>query len=228
MFKWLLIVLLVIIAVLGGVLVWLCAGTGTPLQVTVTKPEEMDESPNVTVYVRQSAVNNLLQAIFPIEGEGQLLRKPVSIPYSWRVEHPHVEMTAEGPIFSAEAVVHILGSTHNVKAEGQAGIRYDSLAQELYMELHQLQTHTDAKVLGIPLDRLNLVSPDLDVRLLRHLPLFTPFIVKKPKQVREEVGFSIVGHKIRFEKQRAVVDFAVRFDELSQGVQDTARRAQSK
>ncbi len=228
MFKWLVIVLLVIIAALGGVLVWLCTRAGTPPQVTVTSPQGMAESPNVTVFVHQSAVNNMLQAMFPFEGEGHLLRKPVSIPYSWRVEHPHVEMTADGPIFSAEARVHILGSTHIVKAEGQGGIRYDSVAQILYMELHQLQAHTDAKVLGIPLSRLNLAPPDLDVLLLRHLPLFAPFAVKKPKDVREEVGFSIVGHKIRFEKGRAVVDFAVRFHELSQGVQDTARRAQSK
>jgi len=124
--------------------------------------------------------------------------------------------------------VHILGSTHIVKAEGQGGIRYDSVAQTLYMELHQLRARTDAKVLGIPLDRLNLVPPDLDVLLLRHLPLFTPFAVKKANNVREEVGFSIVGHKIRFEKGRAVVDFAVRFRELSQGVQDTARTPQRK
>lgn len=228
MFKWLLIVLLAIIVALGGVLVWLCARTGAPPQMTVTRPEEMAESTNVTVFVQQSAVNNMLQAIFPIEGEGHLLFKPVSIPYGWRVEDAHVEMTAEGPIFSAEVRLHILGSTHVVKADAQAGIRYDSVAQELYMELHHLQAHTHVKVLGTSLDRLNLEPSDLDVRLLRHLPLFTPFAVKKPKDVREEVGFSIVGHKIRFEEGRAVVDLAVRFAELSRGVEDTTRRAQSK
>jgi hypothetical protein len=228
MFKWLLIVLLAIIVALGGVLVWLCARAGAPPQVTVTSPQEMAESPNVTVFVHQSAANNMLQAIFPIEGEGHLLRKPVSIPYSWRVEHPHVEMTDEGPVFTAEARVHILGRTHTVKAEGQAGIRYDSVAQELYMELRQLQTHSEVKVLGIRLDRLHLAPSDMDVRLLRHLPLFTPFAVKKPKGVRDKVEFSIVEHQIRFEKQRAVVDFAVRFHKLSQGVQDTTRQAQSE
>ena len=227
MFKWLLIALLVIIAAVGGVLVWLCASPGVPPQVTVTRPEEMDESPNVTVFVHQSGVNNLLQAIFPIEGEGHVLRWPASIRYSWRVENPHVEMTDEGPIFSADARLHIMGSQHSVKAEAQAGIRYDSVAQKLYMVLHQLRARTHVKILGISIDRLKLVPSDLDVLLLPHLPLYVPFVVKKPKDVREKVGFSIVGHTIRFEKGRAVVDFAVRFNELSQGV-DTTRRAQSK
>jgi hypothetical protein len=227
-FKWLLIVLLAIIAALGGVLVWLCARSGAPPQVTITTPQEMAESPNVTVFVYQSAVNNMLQAIFPFEGEGRLLRKPVSIPYSWRVEHTHVEMTAEGPILSADVRVHILGRTHAVKAEGQAGIRYDSLAQILYLELHRLHARTDERVLGVPLSRLNLAPPNLDVIIMHNLPLFTPFKVYKPMDVQEKVGFSVVGHKIQFEKQRVEVDFAVRFHELWQGVVDTTRRAQSK
>jgi hypothetical protein len=223
MFKWLLIALLAIIATLGGALVWLCARAAPPPHATVTTSQEMAESPNVTVFVHQSAVNNLLQAIFPIDGEGHLLGKPVSIPYRWRIEHPHVEMLAEGPIFSAEAQLHILGNTHHVKAEGQADIRYDSVGQILYMELHELQARTDIKVLGISLDRLNLAPSDLDILLLRKLPLFTHFAVKKPKDVQEDVGFSIVEHKIQFEKKRVVVDFTVRFRELSQGVPDTTQ-----
>jgi len=70
MFKWLLIALLVIIAALGGVLVWLCLPTAAPPQVTVTNQQEMAGSPNVTVYVHQSAVNDMLQAMFPFEGKG--------------------------------------------------------------------------------------------------------------------------------------------------------------
>jgi hypothetical protein len=228
MFKGLLIGLLVIIAVLGGVLVWLALRPGPPPHVTVTSSPETVESPNVTVTVHQSAVNSLLQAIFPIEGEGKLLRKPIAIPYRWTVEHPHVELTAEGPVFTAEAHIEILGRTETVMAEAQAGVRYDSVAQELYMELHQLQAHTDAKVLGIPLDRLNLAPTDMDVRLLSHLPLLTHFVVKKPQQVREDVGFSIVGHSIHFEKQRVIVDFAVRFRELSQGVQTPTPRTRGR
>ncbi|HEY3293961.1 MAG TPA: hypothetical protein VGL38_00830 [bacterium] len=228
MFKWLLIILLVIIAALGGTLVWLYARSAAPPAVAKTSPQEMGEGPNVTVYVHQSAVNNLLQAIFPIEGAGEVMHKPISLPYSWKVENPHVEMTADGPIFTADAQVHILGKTHVVQARGKGAIRYDSLAKELYMDLHQLEAHTDAKVLGIPLDRLNLAPSDMNVRLLSHLPLFTHFSVKKPLDVREDVEFSIISHRVRFEKQQAVVDFAVRFHELSQGAGDPAKQGQSK
>jgi hypothetical protein len=227
MFKWILVVLLSIIAVLCGVLIWLCARSGNPPRVTMTGPPEREESSNVTVFVHQSAVNNLLKAMFPFDGEGKLLHKPASIPYTWRIENPHVEMAADGPIFSADAQIHILGSTHSVKADGQAGIRYDSVAQELYMELHGLQAHSDEKILGIPLNKLNLAPSDMDVRLLSHLPLFTHFAVKKPKHVREDVEFAIVSHNIRFEKKQAIVNFVVRFKELAQG-EDTTRQAKQK
>jgi uncharacterized protein YpmS len=228
MFKWLLIALLAIIVLLLGTLVWQCVRSGPSPRGTVIYSQEMADSPNVTVIVHQSAVNNMLQAIFPIEGEGRLLRKPVSISYDWRVENPHVEMASEGPIFSANATVHILGQTYKAAAVGKTGIRYDSLEQILYMELHELQVHSDAKVLGIPLEKLNLAPSDIEVLLLRKLPLLTHFAVKKPKNVHEDVEFSIVSHKIRFEKKQAVVDFVVQFNELSQGIQDTTRRAQPK
>jgi hypothetical protein len=225
MYKWIVLGLLVIIAASGGALLWLCARSSVPPHAKAMVDPEMDESPNVTVYVHQSAVNNMLKAMFPFKGEGQLLRKPLAIPYQWRIDNPHVDMTVDGPVFSAEARIDILGGTYHVKADGQAGIRYDSLAQELFMELHELQAHSDDKVLGVPLTKLNLAPSDMDVRLLSHLPLFTHFAVKKPRNIRDNVQFAIVDHQVRFEKNRAVVNFAVRFKELSPEEHDSTRQA---
>lgn len=232
MLKWLLVVLIILVAmavVLGGIVVWKL-GRPEPPRTTVPPASEMKSGPNVTVYVHQSAINDMLAAMFPFEGEGKLLKRPLSIPYSWKVEKPHVEITADGPVFSATARVHVLGKTHEIAAEANAEVRYDSTAQELYMDLHEVQAHTEMKVLGISLRKLNLAPSDLDVRLLRHLPLLTHFKVKKPLGVREDVRFAIVGHRIRYEKGRVVVDFIVDFKELSQWKEeaDSSRGSEGK
>ena len=229
MFKWLLIVLLVIIAGLLGSLIWIIGRT-TPLPppTVISAPAEMSETPNVTVHVHQSAINDMLAAMFPYEGKGELMHKPISIPYSWKVEKPHVELTVDGPVMSAEARVHIMGASHTVSAQGRAEVRYDSTEQTLYLDLHEIRTHTDAKILGIPLDKLNLAPPALSVGVLGHLPLLANFIVKKPNVVREGVRFSIVGHRIQYEKGQVRVDFAVRFKEMSEGVGASTQKTQGK
>jgi hypothetical protein len=229
MFKWLLIILLLIIAVLGGAFVWLYSRAAVPVPQNMPRPvEQMRTEPNVTVIVHQSAVNDMLAAIFPIEGQGKMGMKPLLISYTWRVLNPRVEMTPEGATLSVEAQLHVLGKTHSFTAQGSGTVRYDSTERELYMDLKELRANTSEKILGIPLDRLNLAPSNLSVRLLSHLPLLTDFKVKKPNDVREEVQFAIVGHRVHFEKQRAIVDFAVRFKEESQTAEPAGQQSQNK
>jgi hypothetical protein len=223
------IVLLAALLLVGGVLVWLYSRPASPPTVAVPPPvETLTGEPNTTVIVQQSAVNGLLAAVFPIEGEGTLLRKPIEIAYNWKLTDARVEFQPGSAIFYANARVHILGKTHEISAQGQAEIRYDSLAQEMYLDIHEIQAHTDAKVLGIPLDKLNLGPKEADVRLLRHLPLVVPFKVKKPQGVREEVQFAVAGHLVRFERGHAVVDLKLRFMRLSEGVETENVKPQSK
>jgi len=216
-FKWLLIILLVIIAGLGGAVVWIFGRTPVPETKYIPSPaSQMTTEPNVTVIISQSGVNDMLAAIFPIRGEGAngtVLR----IPYSWSIQNPHVDMEPEGPTFSAEAQLRILGRTIAATAQGTADIRYDSTSNDLYMDVHEIKAHTDAKILGIPLERFNLAPEWVNVGLLRHLPLGADFIVKKPEGLRENVELSVAGYKIHFEKHQAIIEMTVCFKELSQG-----------
>jgi hypothetical protein len=221
MYKGLLIaltVLLTVLIVLVGMVIWFLVPP-TPQKAVFVPPsvEALTES-NVTVTVHQSAINDMLMAMFPIEGEGRLGKAPLSISYTWRLEKPHVELTDSGAVISAEADLRILGKSYHVAAQGKADIRYDSTTQELYMDVQDMAAHTDGKVLGIPLVGLHLSPTVIHVRILRQLPLFTQFKVKKPQDVREEVRFSVAGYRIRYEKQRAIVDLNVKFKELSQRV----------
>ena len=224
------IILLGILAVLAGIVVWIISSAGSNQPVFLPQTLETPGETNTTVTIHQSAINDMLAAIFPIEGEGQLGNKPLSLPYRWRLEKPHVELDESGPVISVDADIRVLGKSYPVQAQGRAVIRYDSTDQDLYMDVHDIQAQTNMKVLGIPLAGLHLAPSVIHVRLLRNLPLFTHFKVKKPQEVREEVRFSVAGYRVRYEKQKAIADLNLKFRESSQKTQivDSSGHSQGK
>jgi hypothetical protein len=222
MTKWLLIILIVLMAVvamLGGALVWICTRTQPSPPLTVSPPPEMTTEPNATVIIHQSAINDLLAATFPIQGEGLLGKPPLAVPYGWKLEKPQVELTEAGPLFNGMARVSVLNKGYEFASQGRGVIRYDSVARELFLDFPEFKVHTDATILGIPLAGLKLAPTSLHVRLLKNLPLSLQFEVKKPQNVREAVQGSIAAYTIRYEKERAIVDATVKFKEVSQGRQ---------
>jgi hypothetical protein len=184
--------------------------------------------PNLSVTIRESAINDLLKAIGPLNRSGHVGPKTGITAYSLDIPPPLVEIRRDSAFLHAQVTVKALGTQYTTEAIGQASVEYDPQHDELYLALGKTTTDIHMKALGVA---INLDNVDISsfysprIKLLGKLPLATDFTVKKPETGKEAVRFTVARHRITYRPGFAVLDMVVEFkrDPLAQATRSAAQ-----
>ena len=170
--------------------------------------------PNLSLTIYEDAINDLLQAVGPLDRSGHVGPKTGLTSYSLDVPPPVVEIRRDSAFLRTDVTVKALGTQYTTPAIGQAQVEYDPAKDELYLAIGKLTVDIHMKALGvaIKLDRVDVsgfFAPR--IKLLGKLPLATDFDVKKPQTGKEPVRFAVTRHRITYLPGRVVLDMVVDF-----------------
>lgn len=181
-------------------------------------PDTTGPATNLSVVVHQATLNDLLESIGDLKGEGSLLFKSKLTHVEWNATEPHVQINDSGAVLVATVNVRGIGLATQSVVQGNATVEYNVEKKQIEVVLQEVPFTLRLKVFGkriklITLDIANLVGPRIGV--LGNLPLYADFKVKKLES-RKPIRFNILRHVISYAPERITIDFEVDFLEKTE------------